>query len=261
MKRTELLTIHLQEFWFAPCDAFLRAVEAVLWQKRILKPKILDIGCGDGRYDRLLFPKVEIDAGLDPDGPSIERARNWRFFKRLYRAGAENMPFKNSSFSTVVSNSVFEHIQKDLQAIREVSRVLKKGGLFLMTVPSPRLIKTLSQSGASQKWLQWFDKRVGHNHYRTREQWTKIFEKNSLKIEDCRFYFSDEAVKTWYRLFKLTTFRPYHRELWSYLKDSPYGKLFPRGLIHRLFFLLLQRVFKRAFFGAGNWMFITARKV
>jgi predicted SAM-dependent methyltransferase len=48
---------------------------------------------------------------------------------------ADSIPFENSSFDSVVCTQVFEHLSEPFTAAKEIGRVLKSGGYFLMTVP------------------------------------------------------------------------------------------------------------------------------
>ena len=41
------------------------------------------------------------------------------------------MPFPDNAFDTVLCNHVLEHVADDIQAMREIARVLRPGGLFL----------------------------------------------------------------------------------------------------------------------------------
>ena len=46
-----------------------------------------------------------------------------------------NLPFENNSFDLVLCNHVLEHVLNDKLAIRELFRVLKKGGVLIAQVP------------------------------------------------------------------------------------------------------------------------------
>jgi ubiquinone/menaquinone biosynthesis C-methylase UbiE len=50
-------------------------------------------------------------------------------------ADAAYLPFREGIFDIVVCSEVFEHIQDDIKAVKESSRVLKKGGTLLLTFP------------------------------------------------------------------------------------------------------------------------------
>ena len=46
-----------------------------------------------------------------------------------------NMPFKNNTFDVVLCNHVLEHVKDDILALKEIRRVLKKGGYSILQVP------------------------------------------------------------------------------------------------------------------------------
>lgn len=46
-----------------------------------------------------------------------------------------HMPFEANRFDVVLCNHVLEHVQDDLQALREIHRVLKSGGRAILQVP------------------------------------------------------------------------------------------------------------------------------
>jgi 2-polyprenyl-3-methyl-5-hydroxy-6-metoxy-1,4-benzoquinol methylase len=55
-------------------------------------------------------------------------------------ADARKLPFEDESFDVVICLDVLEHIEEDFMVISEISRVLKSGGRFLISVPEdPRL--------------------------------------------------------------------------------------------------------------------------
>ena len=51
------------------------------------------------------------------------------------RANIKNLPFEDCSFDIVLCNHVLEHIDDDLKALKEIHRVLKKGGWGIIQVP------------------------------------------------------------------------------------------------------------------------------
>jgi len=48
---------------------------------------------------------------------------------------AESIPFEDETFDSIVCTQVFEHLKNPQKAAAEISRVLKKGGSCLLTVP------------------------------------------------------------------------------------------------------------------------------
>lgn len=260
-QRNKILKLFLKEFWFAPQDAFLRTTDTLIWKEQKFVYPVLDIGCGDARISKLLFKgRKKIDVGLDMNEKEVKNAEKSRFYKTVVCADAAKMPFKDNSFWTVVSNSTFEHIRKDIEGVQEVSRVLKKGGKFLFIVPTKRLKKAILGYLEDKEKLNAYNKRVSHLHYRSLKEWKDILRKSDMEIVNYQSYFPKKAVVAWFKLYRIAIFKPYKRELWSYLKDSPYGKFAPKGMISFLLFKYLERFFDDMYEDKGCWIFIAARK-
>lgn len=94
--------------------------------------RMLDVGCGEGRFCRVLR-QWGIDAvGLDPALPLLEEARR-RDPEGDYREGtAEALPFENGQFDLVVSYLSLIDITDFRAAIQEMARVLAPGGTLLV---------------------------------------------------------------------------------------------------------------------------------
>ncbi len=108
-----------------------------LWRLRPLAPPVLDIGCGDGTFTRLLFPDP-VEAGLDLQAGEIRRAQSKESHRHVLVSSATHLPFADGAFRNVFSNCVLEHIDGLDRALQEISRVLQPGGFLLTTVPTPR---------------------------------------------------------------------------------------------------------------------------
>jgi SAM-dependent methyltransferase len=98
------------------------------------EPRILDIGCGAGSTIKEL-EKVGRGYGLDVSGTALKYCRE-RGIESVCLAGASDLPYVDNLFSLVISIDVLEHVENDVGAIREMSRVAKPGGLILFTVPA-----------------------------------------------------------------------------------------------------------------------------
>jgi len=94
-------------------------------------PKILDVGCGTGIVTRQLSTWGKV-TGADKDARMIEQAMQRNEGNIVYNvAPTENLPFDESTFDLVTAFSAFHWFANE-QAISEVRRVLKKGGVFFI---------------------------------------------------------------------------------------------------------------------------------
>jgi SAM-dependent methyltransferase len=94
--------------------------------------KVLDVGCGEGRFCRMLKPHGIEVVGVDPT-PALIAAARARDPKGVYLlAPAERLPLPDHSFDLVVSYLSLIDISDIDSAISEMARVLKPGGVLLI---------------------------------------------------------------------------------------------------------------------------------
>jgi SAM-dependent methyltransferase len=100
---------------------------------RLLKGgKALDVGCGEGRFCRMLRAEGFDPVGLDPTLALLEAARA-KDPQGVYLEGrAEALDFADASFDLVVSCLSLIDIPAADQAIAEMVRVLRPGGILLV---------------------------------------------------------------------------------------------------------------------------------
>jgi 2-polyprenyl-3-methyl-5-hydroxy-6-metoxy-1,4-benzoquinol methylase len=92
----------------------------------------LDVGCGEGRFCRMMAAEGIRSVGIDPTATLLEEARR-RDPGGDYRAGrAEALEFADGSFDLVVSYLTLIDIPDIGRAIPEMSRVLRPGGTLLI---------------------------------------------------------------------------------------------------------------------------------
>ena len=107
--------------------ALMRAIECRHLAQQPFDRPILDVGCGDGTFGRILFNGVTIDAGIDQDPDEVQRARATRCYEDLRVSRIEALPFESGSFATAFSNCVLEHVADIGGALAEIRRVLRPG--------------------------------------------------------------------------------------------------------------------------------------
>ena len=266
------LTHFLKEYWFIPSDVLQRGIEANIWDLCRFQHPVLDIGVGNGKMSAFIFRNhPEFDVGIDLDTSGLENARTTKKYKKILHADAQNLPFKDASFNTIVSNSTFEHIVADIKAVSEVSRVLKNDGLFFITVPSEYMKKWILEYEEKKNMVQSqgnlikFNERANHLHYRSLSDWKKCLKKNSLEMVFCKYYFPKKIAILWYKLFKKFTYRLGNREVWSIISDSRITKFIPKDIvINYLKNKILKNAYENGFFidsGIGAQLFMIAKKI
>lgn len=92
----------------------------------------LDVGCGTGLMLRHL-PAGAV--GIDLNPRNVVRAKEHAPRARVEIADAEHLPFPDALFTTVICTEVLEHLVFPDQAVAEINRVLKPGGVFFGSVP------------------------------------------------------------------------------------------------------------------------------
>ncbi|HSL22718.1 MAG TPA: class I SAM-dependent methyltransferase [Vicinamibacterales bacterium] len=103
--------------------------------------RLLDAGCGDGInlafLGRLVggrdWPTVLV--GADYSSLRVRRASDLAV-SGLVQASVTALAFRDGSFDIVVCNQVLEHVPDDVNAFRELRRVLRPGGLLIVGVPN-----------------------------------------------------------------------------------------------------------------------------
>jgi SAM-dependent methyltransferase len=124
-----------RHWWYAGMrQVALAVLESALAGRSGLR--ILDAGCGTGGTTIELRRFGEV-VGVDLAWAALEPARG-RGLSGLARASIEGLPFGAATFDVATSFEVVYHlgVVNDVSALKEIRRVLKPGGLFLLRVPA-----------------------------------------------------------------------------------------------------------------------------
>lgn len=99
--------------------------------------KVLELGSGAGAFTRAIKDyRSDLSLlGSDVDPELIELARKLDKESSFVRVDAQEIPFKDGSFNAVLAFDVVEHLKSPEKMLREVFRVLKKGGRVHLAIP------------------------------------------------------------------------------------------------------------------------------
>ena len=124
--------------------------------------RILDAGCGSGR-NMVDLARLGSVTGVELSETSVWLARE-RESGEVIEGSVLEMPFAAESFDLAVSLDVIEHLDDDLDALRELRRVVAPGGALLVTVPA-------------YGWLWSGHDEINHHHRRyTRRSLQRVAE-------------------------------------------------------------------------------------
>ncbi|HEU4686129.1 MAG TPA: class I SAM-dependent methyltransferase [Nitrospira sp.] len=105
--------------------------------------RVLELGCSTGYLTRRFAGKARLMYGLDMNAPALREAKRRNPGMLPACGSAEHLPFADATFDAVVMLEVIEHTASDAAAIRELRRVLKPGGLLILSTPHAGLFAWL----------------------------------------------------------------------------------------------------------------------
>jgi SAM-dependent methyltransferase len=183
-------------------QALVRSQEGWLFSRLgPLEQPALDLGCGDGHFAHSVWGAF--DAGVDAAWRTVVKARKLDAYRLLCAADAACLPYRSGSFSTVISNCVWEHIPKLEPALEEAHRVLVPGGKLVISVPVPelhewlaiaRLLAWLRLHKLKSAYQAWFAKIQAHFHQYSAPAWTARLEAHGFQVFLQEHYLSRRAV-------------------------------------------------------------------
>lgn len=169
--------------------------------------RVLDLGCGNGRFFEVLKDKKVDYIGVDFSKKLIKIAKKKYPEAKFQVANALNLPFPNNFFDKIYSISVLQHIPSEefrLQFLRETKRILRPEGLLILRVWDLwrrkkgqklilryTLLKIIGKSKLDFKdiFLPWKNSRgkiliQRYLHCFTKRELEKLIKKTGLKIKE-----------------------------------------------------------------------------
>jgi ubiquinone/menaquinone biosynthesis C-methylase UbiE len=145
--------------------------------------RILDLGCGKGRFASRLEQEGARVVGLDRSAAMLAGAER---LDRI-RASARRLPFGHAAFDAVIAVEVFEHLAGVDVVLEEIRRVLRRGGLLAV------VDKNAGSWNAQRPWLpnlliKYVDQKRGRWMYpsagpvRERWFWPALFRRTLARL-------------------------------------------------------------------------------
>jgi SAM-dependent methyltransferase len=192
------------------------------WDDRLLRTAVLgeidatkdllDLGAGAGIVPEMAFKGMARRVcGVDPDPRVVDNP----YLDEGREGFGENIPYEDESFDVVVSDNVLEHLDNPVEVFREVSRVLRPGGVFLAKTPNRWHYVAIGATVTPHSFHRKFNAARGRasedtfpTRYRanSRRQLKVVAEQAGLALVSVDFYEGrPEYLRRWAPLYLLGT--------------------------------------------------------
>jgi len=131
--------------------------------------RVLDVGCGEGRFAVELVRAGAEVVGIDVAAEPLRRARERHpelDLRLLPVAGP--WPLPDASFDAIWAGEVIEHVADTAGWLSELRRVLRSGGLLLLSTPDHGRLRMLGWALAPRAFAVHFDPRSDHLRFYSR---------------------------------------------------------------------------------------------
>jgi len=137
---------------------------------------ILDIGCSFGWFEKMAIgAECKEIMGIEPEEKLFYEAQK-EISQAIFKEGsALKIPAKDNTFDMVTMFDVLEHLPKnsEAKAFKEIKRVLKKNGLFVMSTPFNFWLSNIMDPA-------WY---FGHRHYSV-AQLEKMLKESGFEVKE-----------------------------------------------------------------------------
>lgn len=119
---------------------------------------LLDAGCAWGYGTRFFREKSKNVYGLDPTQEFIKFANQKYPDVSFVASNLEETPFATDFFDAVILCDTLEHVKDEIACLNEIFRILKPGGIVVITTPHKGLFGFMDP-GNSIRWMEYFMKK------------------------------------------------------------------------------------------------------
>ena len=191
-------------------DSIMKYFYRVVRKEKKRRFNVLDVGCGQGYIAFKLTGLVCEDCslqltGIDNYKPAIDFANARKGFLdrgdcRFELMDACNLKFEKDFFDIVICSQVIEHLKNPQLAVKEIYRVLKKGGMAIITTPNKRedgltkfakfileklfkYKKTNLPQDMKDKHPMFNQETIHHISVKNHKEWTEIFKQSKFSLQ------------------------------------------------------------------------------
>lgn len=187
--------------------ALERSFECEILAGKAWPGPVLDIGCGDGLFAKILFAE-KVQTGIDPNPVETAHASQQDAYEEILTCFGDNIPKPDGSYATVFSNSVLEHIPDLIPVLKEVHRLMAPDASFYVTLPTQclqevtflsRLLCGLGMRRQAERYGIFYNRFWRHHNVHTTAGWRDVFTQAGFEVAEERTYIP-EALSTLYDL-------------------------------------------------------------
>lgn len=143
------------------------------WLQRVRPPatgdRLLDCGAGTGRFAAEMAAVCRVQV-MDEQEESLRLLRQKFHPDQILRLADQRVPLPDGALEYVTALDVLEHVADDAAAVREFHRLLRSGGIAVVTVPAGR-----------ELWSDW-DEQLHHFRRYSRRQLSALFPSAQWEI-------------------------------------------------------------------------------
>jgi SAM-dependent methyltransferase len=162
--------------------SFWRAQELSLFKRAsaAFEPPVIDFGCGDGSFSACLFTNIAY--GVDIDKAALSVAGGYGLYGRLLTFEEMRTAIPPASIGEVFSCSALEHTTDLDGCLAEIARLLKPGGRFHFSIPSPGFTKQMIEL-VDASFAETVNAFMYHRNLLPKTEWERLLGDHDLQVE------------------------------------------------------------------------------